>query len=327
MPRWHEVGGAAANAGVQIHEIGQGGRFSADELRAAVKPRNFAIFPTTTLVEVENTHNRAGGVVVPQDEARAHLCRGARARAGDASSTAPGSGTRASPAACRCASWRRRSTSVAVAFSKGLGAPGGSLLAGSKETIAAADRHRRRMGGAMRQNGIFSAAALYAIDHHLAAAGRRPSERATARRTPAPEPDPVRLDLATSPDQHRRLPSARSARHRCADAQRERARARRPGQRLRPAYGARRHPPRRDACPVRARGGRARVSCFRMTPASSTRLPEETAWNEEGFSLCPSPGWSARDAHAAPPAGIVRTRVETDRRRVRDRGRTPRSRH
>ena len=40
----------------------------AEELRAAVKPRNFAIFPTTTLVEVENTHNRAGGVVVPQAE-------------------------------------------------------------------------------------------------------------------------------------------------------------------------------------------------------------------------------------------------------------------
>ena len=82
---WHELGGAAANAGVQIHEIGQGGRFSADELRAAVKPRNFAIFPTTTLVEVENTHNRAGGVVVPQDEVGAHLRDGARARPGDLS--------------------------------------------------------------------------------------------------------------------------------------------------------------------------------------------------------------------------------------------------
>ena len=65
---WHELGGAAANAGVQIHEIGRGGRFSAEELRAAVKPRNFPMFPTTTLVEVENTHNRAGGVVVPQAE-------------------------------------------------------------------------------------------------------------------------------------------------------------------------------------------------------------------------------------------------------------------
>jgi threonine aldolase len=67
---------------------------------------------------------------------------------------------------------------VAVAFSKGLGAPGGSLLAGSKDLIAAADRHRRRMGGAMRQNGIFSAAALHALDHHLQ---RLPEDHAHAR--------------------------------------------------------------------------------------------------------------------------------------------------
>ncbi len=66
---------------------------------------------------------------------------------------------------------------VAVAFSKGLGAPGGSLLAGSRTLIAAADRHRRRMGGAMRQNGIFSAAALHALDHHLK---RLPEDHANA---------------------------------------------------------------------------------------------------------------------------------------------------
>ena len=192
---WHEVGGAAANAGVQIHEIGQGGRCSAEELRAATKPRNFAIFPTTTLVEIENTHNRAGGVVVPQDEVLA-VCAAARelglatfldgARLWNASAA---SGlalhTLAAPFDL-----------VAVAFSKGLGAPGGSLLAGSKDLIAAADRHRRRMGGAMRQNGIFTAAALYALDHHLA---RLPEDHANARifaeRLAAGAP--VRLDLAT----------------------------------------------------------------------------------------------------------------------------------
>ena len=164
---WHEVGGAAANAGVQIHEIGQGGLFTADELRAATKPRNFAIFPSTTLVEIENTHNRAGGVVVPQALVL-DICAVARelglatfldgARLWNAS-TASGLAldTLAAPFDL-----------VAVAFSKGLGAPGGSLLAGSKTLVAAADRHRRRMGGAMRQNGIFSAAALHAIDHHLA---------------------------------------------------------------------------------------------------------------------------------------------------------------
>jgi len=174
---WHEAGGAAANAGVQIHEIGQGGVFTAEELRAATKPRQFSIYPTTTLVEIENTHNRAGGVVVPQSEVT-RICTVAReldlatfldgARLWNASAASGVAlGTLAAPFDL-----------VAVAFSKGLGAPGGSLLAGSKALIMAADRHRRRMGGAMRQNGIFSAAALYALDHHLS---RLPEDHANAR--------------------------------------------------------------------------------------------------------------------------------------------------
>ncbi len=192
---WHEVGGAAANAGVQIHEIGQGGTFTADDVRAATKPRNFAIFPTTTLVEVENTHNRAGGVVFAQDEV-VRICAVARelglatfldgARLWNASAASGMAlDTLAAPFDL-----------VAVAFSKGLGAPGGSLLAGSKALIAIADRHRRRMGGAMRQNGIFSAAALHGLDHHMA---RLPEDHANAyalaQRLVAGAS--VQLDLAT----------------------------------------------------------------------------------------------------------------------------------
>ena len=192
---WHEVGGAAANAGVQITEIGRGGVFSAEELRTAVKPRNFAIFPTTTLVEVENTHNRAGGVVVPQAEVL-RICQAAGelglatfldgARLWNASAASGlAVGELAAPFEL-----------VAVAFSKGLGAPGGSLLAGSKAVIALADRHRRRMGGAMRQNGIFSAAALHALDHHLA---RLPEDHVNARRLAerVKQATDVQLDLAT----------------------------------------------------------------------------------------------------------------------------------
>jgi threonine aldolase len=174
---WHEVGGAAANAGVQIHEIGQGGRFSAEELRAAVKPRNFAIFPTTTLVEVENTHNRAGGVVVPQAEVQ-RICAAARelglATFLDGARLWNASVASGLPLHELAAPFDL----VAVAFSKGLGAPGGSLLAGPKELIAAASRHCRRMGGAMRQNGIFAAAALHGLDHHL---GRLAEDHANAR--------------------------------------------------------------------------------------------------------------------------------------------------
>ena len=192
---WHELGGAAANAGVQIHEIGEGGRFSADDLRAAVKPRNFAIFPTTTLVEVENTHNRAGGVVVPQAEV-VRICQVAGelglARFLDGARLWNASAASGLTVQALAAPFDL----VAVAFSKGLGAPGGSLLAGSRALINAADRHRRRLGGAMRQNGIFSAAALYALDHHLA---RLPEDHANARllaeRLAAGAP--VLLDLAS----------------------------------------------------------------------------------------------------------------------------------
>jgi threonine aldolase len=85
---------------------------------------------------------------------------------------------------------------IAVAFSKGLGAPGGSLLAGSKALIQSAHRHRQRFGGAMRQNGIFSAAALHGLDHHLARLGEdHANARAFAERLAGGAP--VALDLAT----------------------------------------------------------------------------------------------------------------------------------
>ncbi|HEV2477512.1 MAG TPA: threonine aldolase family protein, partial [Candidatus Dormibacteraeota bacterium] len=63
---WHETGAAAANSGVQFTEVGDGGLFSAEEFVAARKPRGHIVYPPTTLVEVENTHNRAGGVVFPR---------------------------------------------------------------------------------------------------------------------------------------------------------------------------------------------------------------------------------------------------------------------
>ena len=192
---WHELGGAAANAGVQIHEVGQGGLFTADDLSQATKPRSFAIFPTTTLVELENTHNRAGGVVVPQALV-VEIC--AAARELGLASFLDGARLWNASAASGVALHKLAEPFdlVAVAFSKGLGAPGGSMLAGRKDTIAVADRHRRRMGGAMRQNGIFSAAALHALDHHLA---RLPEDHANARVLAEQllAHAPVQLDLAT----------------------------------------------------------------------------------------------------------------------------------
>ena len=193
---WHEMGGTAANAGVQIHEIGHAGLFSADELRAAAKPRNFPIFPNTTLVEIENTHNRAGGIVVPQAEVL-RIC--AVARELNLATFLDGARLWNASAASGVALHELAAPFdlVSVAFSKGLGAPGGSLLAGSKALIAAAHRHRHRMGGAMRQNGIFSAAALHALDHHLPRLGEdHANARAFAERL-LKAGAPVALELAS----------------------------------------------------------------------------------------------------------------------------------
>jgi len=163
---WSETGGAAANAGVQFTEIGARGIFTADEMLAACVPHGHIITPPTTLVEIENTHNRAGGVVFPHDEA-ARVCAAAREH-GMASYL---DGARLWNACVATGEAPKLVAApfdlVSVAFSKGLGAPGGSMLAGSRELIELATRHRRMLGGAMRQVGIFAAAALHALEHHL----------------------------------------------------------------------------------------------------------------------------------------------------------------
>ena len=126
---WHEAGASAANAGVQFTEIGERGVFTAEEVLAARKPRGHPLYAPTTLVEVENTHNRSGGVVVPQREAVA-IC--AAARAHDIASYLDGSRlwNAAVASGTDVAELAAPFDVVSVAFSKGLGAPGGALLAG-----------------------------------------------------------------------------------------------------------------------------------------------------------------------------------------------------
>ena len=163
---WHETGGAGANAGVQLTEIGARGVFTVEEFLAARHPRAHMLLPPTTVVEIENTHNRSGGIVFPQDEAQ-RIC--AVAREHGVASYLDGARLWNAAAASGCSPAQLASPFdlVSVALSKGLGAPGGSLLAGSRALIDAALRHRRMLGGAMRQVGIFAAAGLHALDHHM----------------------------------------------------------------------------------------------------------------------------------------------------------------
>ncbi len=192
---WHESGASAANSGVQFQVVGQGGLFTAAEFEAAYKAPGHVVQPPTTLVTVENTHNRGGGVVFPQDQAVA-ICAAARQR-GVASYLDGARLFNTSAATSRSlAELAAPFDLVGVALSKGLGCPVGSLLAGTADTIGRAVRARRMFGGALRQSGILAAAGLYALDHNL----RRLAEdhanaRALAERLASVRG--VQLDLAT----------------------------------------------------------------------------------------------------------------------------------
>src|SRR5216683_1171977 len=150
---WHESGAAAANSGIQFTVVGRGGLFTAADFRAAYKAPGHVVFPPTTLVTIENTHNRGGGVVFPQGEAVA-ICNAAR-ELGMASYL---DGARlfnvAAAGGARLADLARPFDLVGVALSKGLGCPVGSLIVGHAADIVRGVRARRMFGGAMRQSGI-----------------------------------------------------------------------------------------------------------------------------------------------------------------------------
>jgi threonine aldolase len=174
---WHEAGAAAANSGVQFTAIGKGGRFTADDFRAAIKPRGHIVLPATGLVAIENTHNMGSGIVFPQHDVVA-VCQAAR----EAGIPSYLDGARLFNAAvaseASLAELARPFDLVSVALSKGLGCPVGSVLAGSSALITQAVTARRRFGGAMRQSGILAAAGLYALDHNV---GRLAEDHAVAR--------------------------------------------------------------------------------------------------------------------------------------------------
>jgi len=162
----YEGGAAAALSMVQLHALpGLHGVIDPRDVRAAIRPPS-EHFARTSLLAVENTHNRAGGTIWPLEalEAAARAAHGAGlavhldgARLWNAS-VASG---------VPLASYAATADSVSVCFSKGLGAPVGSALVGTDSFIDEARRHRKQYGGAMRQAGIIAAGALFALDHHV----------------------------------------------------------------------------------------------------------------------------------------------------------------
>ncbi|HVR62650.1 MAG TPA: GntG family PLP-dependent aldolase [Polyangia bacterium] len=173
---WHEMGGGAALAGVQLTAVGRGGLFSAADVEGAFRPATTLQSPTR-LVCVENTHNRAGGIVWPRaalDGVIAASRRlGLRLHLDGARLLNACAASGESPAALAAGF-----DTVSLAFSKGLGAPVGSVIAGARPLVERAHRFRKMFGGGMRQAGILAAAALFALEHNV---GRLPEDHANAR--------------------------------------------------------------------------------------------------------------------------------------------------
>ncbi|MBW8016712.1 MAG: low-specificity L-threonine aldolase [Planctomycetes bacterium] len=162
---YYESGGPAALSGVMCQLIkGDRGLFTAEQLTAALRPKNLHFAPTKLLV-LENTHNRGGGKIWPIDQLqsvtntarnanlRTHL-DGARLWNASAATGIPEK------------EYAKHFDTISVCFSKGLGAPVGSALAGSAEMIDRARRFRKMFGGGMRQAGIIAAGAIFALQNN-----------------------------------------------------------------------------------------------------------------------------------------------------------------
>ncbi len=163
----YESGAVAGLSGVQTCWLpGTRGILEADQIEAAIRPPEYHN-PPTTLICLENTHNRGGGTIYPLDKIAAirkvaeakriamHL-DGARLFNAVVATGIP------------AAEYARHFETVSFCLSKGLGAPVGSLICADKECVVKLRRLRKMFGGGMRQTGILAAAGLYALDHNIA---------------------------------------------------------------------------------------------------------------------------------------------------------------
>ncbi len=165
-PVLNEAAAGAALSGVQFAVAGRGGLFTADEMEAQIQGSAYWL-PKTSLVCLENTHNRAGGRVFPQEEAKAIAARAkARGLAVHLDGARIWNASLATGLAVDVLA--APFDTVSVCFSKGLGAPVGSAFCGTRATIDHARRFRKMWGGGMRQSGILAAGALYALRNQRA---------------------------------------------------------------------------------------------------------------------------------------------------------------
>jgi threonine aldolase len=162
----YEFAGAASWSGVQLRPVATAdGVLTAELARPLIRPESPHLMRTTLLC-AENTHNMAGGKLMPLQ-----TLKGLRELASEYGLALHLDGARlwnaAAAAGVPAAEFAAQADTVMVSYSKGLGAPVGSALAGTAEAMGRAHVWRKRLGGGMRQVGILAAAGLYALEHNL----------------------------------------------------------------------------------------------------------------------------------------------------------------
>ena len=173
-----EAGASAALSGIQFYCLkGIRGILDASQIEEAIRPDDHH-FPVTRLICLENTHNRGGGSVYPIKKI-AEISRFAKSKGLLLHLDGARLWNASVAAGIKPQEYAQWADSVSVCLSKGLGAPIGSLVAGSKTFIDRVHRFRKMFGGGMRQVGIIAAAGIYALDHHI---GRLKEDHENAKR-------------------------------------------------------------------------------------------------------------------------------------------------
>jgi threonine aldolase len=161
-----EGGAGAALSGVQFQCLkGVRGILDTSQIEEAIRPADHH-FPVTRLVCLENTHNRGGGTIYPLEK-MAEIYRSAQSKGLLLHLDGARLWNASVATGIKPHQYAQYADSVSVCLSKGLGAPIGSLVAGSKLFIDRVHRFRKMFGGGMRQVGIIAAAGIYALDYHL----------------------------------------------------------------------------------------------------------------------------------------------------------------
>jgi len=163
----YESGSPAKLSGIQLHPIeGSKGVITAEQVEPLIRPESAYYMPRTRVIEIENTHNRAGGTIIPID-----AIKNLKSLADKYNLFFHLDGARIWNASVATGilvkEYASYFDSVSCCLSKGLGAPVGSIIAGTKDFIREAYRVRKSWGGGMRQVGILAAAGLYALQNNF----------------------------------------------------------------------------------------------------------------------------------------------------------------